>query len=115
MTDCLKSVVTRGIAGRASIYGVQVGGKTGTTNETADIWFCGFTPKYSASLWIGTDHNTVMNTTSQTAAVLWSRIMGQIPDITEGEYREMPSDVIYKYGEYYTAGTEPAYGYYRRR
>ncbi len=114
MTDCLKSVVSRGIAYRASIYGVQVGGKTGTTNDTADIWFCGFVPKYSAALWIGTDHNSMMSTTSQTAAVLWSRIMGQIPDVTEGQYKDMPSNVTYTYGEYYTAGTEPVYGYYRR-
>ena len=117
MTDCLKSVVSRGIAGGASIYGVQVGGKTGTTNDTADIWFCGFTPEYSAALWIGTDHNSAMSTTSSTAAYLWSRIMSQVPDITEGDYREMPSNVVVAYGEYYTEGTVPAYGYYygRRR
>jgi penicillin-binding protein 1A len=93
---------------------VQVGGKTGTTNDTADIWFCGFTPKYSAALWIGTDHNSEMNTTSTTAATLWSRIMRQVPDVTEGEYPEMPYDVVMMNGEYYTEGTEPAGGYYRR-
>ena len=107
MTDCLKSVVSRGIARSASLYGVQAGGKTGTTNDTADIWFCGFTPKYSAALWIGTDQNSEMNTTSNTAAYLWSRIMRQVPDVTEGEYREMPDDVIIRGGEYYTEGTEP--------
>ncbi len=54
MTDLLKSVVSRGIAGNASISGVEVGGKTGTTNDSYDFWFDGFTPKYSAALWIGT-------------------------------------------------------------
>jgi penicillin-binding protein 1A len=93
---------------------VQVGGKTGTTNDTADIWFCGFTPKYSSALWIGTDHNSEMNTTSTTAATLSSRIMRQVPDVTEGEYPEMPYDVVMMNGEYYTEGTEPAGGYYRR-
>ena len=115
MTDCLKSVVSAGIARSASIYGVQVGGKTGTTNDTADIWFCGFTPKYSAALWIGTDHNSEMNTTSNTAAALWSRIMSRVPDITEGQYETMPEDVVYQYGEYYTDGTVPTYQYYGRR
>ena len=109
MTDCLKSVVSRGIARSAGISGIQVGGKTGTTNDTADIWFCGFTPKYSAALWIGTDHNAQMNTTSTTAAYLWSRIMRQVPDITEGEYKGMPDDVVYTGGEYYTNGTQPGY------
>ena len=115
MTDCLKSVVSRGIARNASLYGVQVGGKTGTTNDTADIWFCGFTPKYSSALWIGTDHNSEMNTNSTTAASLWSRIMSQVPDVTEGEYPEMPYDVVLVNGEYYTEGTEPGGGYYLRR
>ena len=115
MTDCLKSVVSRGIARNAGISGVQVGGKTGTTNDTADIWFCGFTPKYSSALWIGTDHNSEMNTTSTTAASLWSRIMSRVPDVTEGEYPEMPADVVLTGGEYYTAGTEPGGNYSWRR
>lgn len=107
MTDLLKSVVSRGIARAAYIWGTEVGGKTGTTNDTYDIWFDGFTPDYSASLWIGTDKNVEMYTTSVTAARLWSRIMEQIPDITEGSYRDQPDNVVYQYGEYYTEGTQP--------
>ncbi len=107
MRDCLESVVSRGIAGNASIYGVQVGGKTGTTNDNYDYWFVGFTPKYSAALWIGTDHNTVMGGSSGDAALLWGRIMSQVPDITEGEYPPQPDDVVNVYGEYYTEKTQP--------
>ena len=107
MRDCLESVVSRGIARSASIYGTQVGGKTGTTNDNYDYWFVGFTPKYSAALWIGTDHNTVMSGSSGNAAYLWSKIMRQIPDITEGEYPPQPEDVVYYRGEYYTQATQP--------
>ena len=107
MRDCLESVVSRGIARNASIYGVQDGGKTGTTNDNYDYWFVGFTPKYSAALWIGTDHNKVMSGSSGTAALLWSRIMSRIPDITEGEYPPQPDDVVSVYGEYYTENTRP--------
>ncbi len=107
MRDCLESVVSRGIARNASIYGVQVGGKTGTTNDDYDYWFVGFTPKYSAALWIGTDHNTEMSSSSASAALLWSRIMSQIPDITEGDYPPQPEDVVSVYGEYYTDITQP--------
>ena len=112
MTDLLKSVVSNGIAGNAAISGVQVGGKTGTTNDTFDIWFDGFTPDYSAALWIGTDLNVEMKTTSTTAAALWSRIMRQIEGIRDGEYLEMPSNVIKENGEYYTKGTEKNAGKY---
>ena len=108
MTDCLKSNVSKGIAGNAAIYGVQVGGKTGTTNDTADFWFCGFTPKYSAALWIGTDQNSEMSGNSSQAAALWSQIMRQVPGVTDGQYSAQPANVIYKYGEYYTSGTVPS-------
>lgn len=106
MTDVLKSAVSKGIAYNAAISGTEVGGKTGTTNDAYDIWFCGFTPKYTAALWIGTDKNVEMNTTSATAAALWSKIMSQVPGATDGEYAEQPSNIVYKNGEYYTSGTE---------
>ena len=112
MTDVLKSVVSRGIAGNASISGVEVGGKTGTTNDTYDIWFDGFTPDYAAALWIGTDLNVEMTGTSSQAAALWSKIMSQAPDIRSGEYPEMPESVIRQNGEYYTDGTEKNAGRY---
>jgi len=105
MTDVLKSVVKYN--GIAILDGVEAGGKTGTTNDCYDIWFDGFTPKYSAALWIGTDHNKELSTMSTSAAALWRRIMNQIPDVTEGEYPDQPSNVIYQRGEYYTEGTEP--------
>ena len=106
MTDVLKSVVSRGIAYNAAINDVQVGGKTGTTNDQYDIWFDGFTPHYAAALWIGTDQNVEMSSMSSVAALLWGNIMDQIPRAKEGEYKEMPDNVITKYGEYYTKGTE---------
>ena len=107
MTDVLKSVVSNGLATPAAIYGTQVGGKTGTTNDCYDVWFDGFTPKYSASLWIGTDKNVKMNSRSEAATKLWGRIMRQMPDVREGSYPEQPSNVIKKGSEYFTRGTEP--------
>ena len=112
MTDMLKSVVSRGIAGSAYVSGTQVGGKTGTTNDRYDIWFDGFTPKYSAALWIGADKNHQLSSGSDAAARLWSRIMSQIPGVTDGEYSSMPSNVVLVNGEYYTRGTEQYYSYY---
>lgn len=107
MTDVLQTVVSDGIAGNAAIYGERVGGKTGTTDDTWDIWFDGFTPKYAAALWIGTDNNVELNCTSATAAQLWGTIMSQVKRAQGGEYRSMPDNVIVKNGEYYTTGTQP--------
>ncbi|MBE6018829.1 MAG: hypothetical protein E7230_00595 [Clostridiales bacterium] len=107
MTDVLQSVVSDGIAGNAAIKGEKVGGKTGTTDDTWDIWFDGFTANYAAALWIGTDDNVALNTTSATAAKLWGKIMGKVKRAKGGEYRSMPSNVTVKNGEYFTKGTEP--------
>ena len=106
MTDILKSVVSKGIGYPAAISGVQAGGKTGTTSDQFDIWFDGFTPKYAAALWIGTDVNLELSTMSGTAASLWGKIMNQIPAAKTGTYKEKPDDVISTGGEYYTKGTE---------
>ncbi|MBR2675020.1 MAG: transglycosylase domain-containing protein [Mogibacterium sp.] len=107
MTDLLRSVVSEGIAGDAKIEGEMPGGKTGTTNDNYDIWFDGFTPNCSASLWIGTDENITMYAESSKAAALWSRIMSQVEIARGGQYKAMPANVVKKKGEYYTRGTEP--------
>lgn len=106
MTDMLKSVVYGGTGYGASISGVQVGGKTGTTDDQCDIWFDGFTPTYSASLWIGNDQNFELTSMSSYAAALWGTIMDQIPECKEGSYKSQPDNVIYTAGEYFISGTQ---------
>lgn len=44
-----------GTAGMASIPGVTVAGKTGTTDDYHDRWFIGMTPEYLGAVWIGYD------------------------------------------------------------
>ncbi len=106
MADMLKSVVTSGTGGGAAISGVQVGGKTGTTDDEFDIWFDGFTPNYSASLWIGNDQNFQLTSMSSYAASLWGRIMNQIDGAKQGSYKSMPSNVISSGGDYCISGTQ---------
>ena len=56
MVDILKGVFTRGTAkGLAVDNGMPCAGKTGTTNDHRDGWFCGFTPYYTTSVWVGYD------------------------------------------------------------
>ncbi len=57
MTDILKDIVTRGTGRNAQVPGVQVAGKTGTTNKNVDAWFCGYSPAEEVIVWMGRDNN----------------------------------------------------------
>ena len=108
MTDVLQSVVTDGIGSPAAVKGIKVGGKTGTTDSRYDIWFDGFTPSYSVALWIGTDDNVQMDSYSDKAAALWSKIVSKIDRAKEGEYKDRPDNVFRAWdGNWYTEGTAP--------
>lgn len=55
ITSMLQGVVERGTAGRARAVGKIIGGKTGTTNNSYDSWFVGFSPDLVTAVYIGFD------------------------------------------------------------
>ena len=57
LTSMLRSVVDNGTARTVRDAGVRglVAGKTGTTNNAADVWFVGYTPSLVAGVWFGYD------------------------------------------------------------
>ena len=76
MTSILQTVITDGIAGNAYFPGMHIAGKTGSTNDLRDRWFCGYSPYYAASCWVGYKSNTVIQFDgTNPAAVMWSKVM----------------------------------------
>ncbi len=57
MVDMMRAVVKKGTGRRADVKGIEIGGKTGTTNENVDAWFCGYTPDITILVWYGKDDN----------------------------------------------------------
>jgi penicillin-binding protein 1A len=60
-------------------------GKTGTTNDAADVWFVGFTPRLVGTIWMGFDRRkTVLRgaTGGELAAPVWGRIMSRVAEET---------------------------------
>jgi penicillin-binding protein 1A len=73
----MKEVVNAGTARAAQLPGVQVAGKTGTTNAYKDAWFNGYTGNYVGAIWFGNDASTSMRnmTGGSLPARTWREIM----------------------------------------
>lgn len=78
MYNLLKAPVSSGGTGsNANLGDMPTSGKTGTSSYEKNLWFCGLTPYYSASVWIGNDNNTSLpnSLNSNSSAALWAAIM----------------------------------------
>jgi penicillin-binding protein 1A len=58
LTAMLYGVVAGGTGGYASLHGREAAGKTGTTQDSHDAWFVGFTTDYVAAAWVGNDDSS---------------------------------------------------------
>jgi len=58
LTAMLYGVVIGGTGGYASLHGREAAGKTGTTQDSHDAWFVGFTTDYVAAAWVGNDDSS---------------------------------------------------------
>jgi len=78
ITSMLQTVVQHGTGRRAAELGRPVAGKTGTTNDTHDAWFIGFTPDLLAGVWVGFDSERSLGrqeTGGHAAAPIWTAFM----------------------------------------
>ncbi|WP_455721363.1 transglycosylase domain-containing protein [Agathobacter sp.] len=81
MTDVMTGVMTEGTGRKAALdNGMPSAGKTGTTNDKKDGWFCGFTRYYTTCVWVGCDMPESVSglTGSSYPATIWKTYMDQI-------------------------------------
>jgi len=99
LIEMMMRVVEEGTGGAARLAGVQVAGKTGTTDKYRDAWFIGFTPRYTMAVWMGnTNHKPTYGMTGGSLpATLWARVMTQLeahtPRPTFAGFRSQPEQV----------------------
>jgi penicillin-binding protein 1B len=78
MNHLLKGVLDRGTASSARAQGFNrpAAGKTGTTNDTKDAWFVGYTPDLLAVVWVGFDNQSKLGLSGAQAALpIWTEFM----------------------------------------
>lgn len=89
----LTQVATRGTAARAASLHHPVAGKTGTTNDSFDTWFAGYTPTLVTTVWVGYDTYdyplSVGEQGGKTSLPIWLGYMGNsLNGKDDGDWRE---------------------------
>jgi penicillin-binding protein 1A len=128
LTQGMTSVITEGTGTSCKLDNdMPVSGKTGTTSSNYDLWFCGYTPYLTASIWTGYDENTTLSGDQAYHEVLWAKIMNKINKVKKYKKKKFElSDDVKKYNicsssgkvaikgvcpstysEYYLKGTQP--------
>jgi len=129
LTEAMESVVTEGTGTACKLSnGMVAAGKTGTTSSEYDLWFCGYTPYLTASIWTGYDENKSLSGDQAYHERLWAKIMDQIDDVKKYKPKGFNKGENVKavqicdtsgktaikgvcpktHTEYYKKGTEPA-------
>jgi penicillin-binding protein 1A len=98
MVSMMQDVVKHGTAFRAMQLGRQdLAGKTGTTNDTIDAWFCGFHPTVVGIAWMGYDQPRSLGdreTGGGAALPIWMDYMEKIlKNVPEATYT-MPDNMV---------------------
>ena len=98
--DTLEGFMRNGVAGRKSAFLQRndIGGKTGTTNDSVSTWFSGFHKDLVTTVWVGTDDFTSLGNDeygSTVALPIWLNYMEnelQSLDVTK---KVIPEDISF--------------------
>lgn len=104
ITDCMKDAVKEGTGKNAQVKGQIIAGKTGTTNDSKDAWFCGYSKYYTTSVWVGCDDPKPMEdlTGSSYPSKIFADYMTKVHKGKIKKDFEMPDTVYQKDGDLFS-------------
>ena len=119
MADTLKGFMKNGVAGRKSEFLKRddIGGKTGTTNDSISTWFSGFHKDLVTTVWVGTDDFTSLGENeygSTIALPIWLNYMDFKLKSLDISKEEIPENISFvrvnkNTGEIETESSENTY------
>ena len=101
LTNAMQDVVTS--AGTAAVVnfnrGMAIAGKTGTSTDSKDVWFAGYTPYYTCTVWTGYDNSIGMsssktNNETSISKTLWKAVMSRIHESLPNEQFPVPEGLV---------------------
>lgn len=97
MTDVLKGVLTHGTGKKFQVKNAICAAKTGTTDNSYDKWFVGYSRYYTVSVWTGYDYpKEIPQSVTDSAGDIWSDFMTYLHnDKTRMDF-EKYADEVYK-------------------
>lgn len=97
LTSAMQDVVDHGTGMAVQLdNNMPVAGKTGTTSQYNDLWFCGYTPYYTIGVWSGYDDNTKIPDSGiyrEYHKMLWKKVMERLTDNKRVVQFSRPDDV----------------------
>ncbi|VFR31043.1 Multimodular transpeptidase-transglycosylase [plant metagenome] len=112
MDDMLRGVATSGTAARARaiLKRGDIAGKTGTTNDSVDAWFAGYTPSLVGIAWMGHDQPRSLGsreTGGGASMPIWVNYMQTALKGVPEQQRTRPDGLIVDGGEFYFSEFPP--------
>ncbi|MFY9268784.1 MAG: PBP1A family penicillin-binding protein [Candidatus Manganitrophaceae bacterium] len=98
-THLLKGVIEAGTGQGVRKLGFDrpAAGKTGTTSDTRDAWFIGYTPEWVTAVWVGFDQNDPLELTGAAAALpIWTAFMKEVSAAKGAADFAPPAGVVFK-------------------
>ena len=98
LTSAMQDTIVRGLGSTTQPnfqeYKMPIAGKTGTTTNNVDRWFCAYTPYYTCSIWMGFDNNFEVENSTQN--LIWRDVMEAIHKEKQLAYKEfvIPDSVV---------------------
>ncbi|MBQ9980375.1 MAG: PBP1A family penicillin-binding protein, partial [Oscillospiraceae bacterium] len=95
MNNLLTNAVSIGTGTPGRFSGMTIAGKTGTSDSNTDRWFCGYTPYYSAAVWVGFDiPEEVVVSGNNPAVLMWKYVMERVHEDLEYAKFTTPDDIV---------------------